>query len=124
VPGFGSPASVAGTSKGDAWWNSVDMAGSAHGGVGSSPDNDIVPGEGEVPGFGKRQRRRVRRRRRRRLTANAGGRPNGPSISSAAAVNGQGHMADSKLMIGPIFGMGLVGIVEVRAVSVACSRMA
>jgi hypothetical protein len=54
VPASGSPAPVAGASGGDAWWNSVNMAGSAHGGVGSSTDDDVVPGfsESDVPGFG------------------------------------------------------------------------
>ena len=62
---------------------------SAHHGVGSSTDNDLVPGfgEGEVPGFsngsggfgGKRKWE----------LANGGGHPNGTSMSSATAVDGQ-----------------------------------
>ena len=60
VPGVGTPASVTGTSWGDASWNSADTTGSAHGGVGSSTDTDVVPGlgEGEVPGFGRQKRKR------------------------------------------------------------------
>jgi hypothetical protein len=36
----------------------------------------------------------------------------------------KGRMADSKLMIGPIYGMGTVGGVEVQGVGVARSEMA
>ena len=36
----------------------------------------------------------------------------------------KGRMADSKLMVGPICGMGTVGAVEVQGVGVAYSGMA
>jgi hypothetical protein len=90
------------------------MAGSAHGGVGSSTDNDVVPGfgEGDVPGFG-----------------NGSGRFGGRSGSGSPCLmvlqwTAKGCMADSKLMIGPIYGMGTVGAVEVQGVGVARSGMA
>ena len=108
VPSFGGPALVAGTSGGDAWWDSVDTARTTE----WVPDNDVVAGfgEGEVPGFG-----------------------NGWAGSEAEAEVGVGswlivgvirmahrcrlplwwtaksRMADRKLMIGPICGMGPVG---------------
>ena len=115
VPGSVSPAPVAGTSGSDAWWNSVDMAGSAHGGVGSSTDNDVVPGfgEGDIPGFG-----------------NGGGGFGGRSGSGVdpwlmvLQWTAKGRMADSRLMVGPIYGMGTVGVVEVQGVGVTRSGMA
>ena len=123
VPSFGSPALVAGASGGDAWWNSVDTARTTE----WVPDNDVVPGfgEGEVPGFG-----------------------NGWAGSEAEAEAGVGswlivgvirmahrcrlplwwtaksRMADRKLMIEPIGGMGTVGAVEVQGMGVARSGMA
>jgi len=44
VPGFGSSASVVVAGAGGGWWNSADTVGGAHGGVGPSADDDIVPG--------------------------------------------------------------------------------
>ena len=101
----------------------------AHRGVGSSTDNDVVPGfgEGEVPGFG-----------------NDGGRFGGRSGSGVRSWlmvgvirmahrcrlplrwTVKGRMTDSKLMIGPICGMGTVtvGAVEVQGVGMARSGMA
>ena len=77
------------------WWNSADTVGGVHGGVGSGADDDIVPGFGgrssEVPGlrsggggFGGRAGSGSG------PMANAGGRQNGPVMSWAAAMDGQG----------------------------------
>jgi hypothetical protein len=51
--------------------------------------------------------------------ANGGGRPNGTSISSAAAVDGQGPHGRQQADDWPICGMGPVGAVEVQGVGVA-----
>ncbi len=96
VPGFGSSASVAVAGAGGGWWNSADTVGGAHGGVGPSADDDIVPGFGggggggasEVPGLGSGGGGFVGGRSG--LMANAGGRQNGPSMSSATGMDGQG----------------------------------
>ena len=67
------------------------MAGSAHDGMGSSTDNDVVPGfgEGEVPGFGNGSGGfGGGSRSGSGFMANGGGRLNGTLISSAAAVDG------------------------------------
>lgn len=92
VPGFGSSAaSFAGAGVGGAWWNSADtLGGVVHGGLGTGADDDVVPGFGgggggggfggggsEVPGFGGGM-------------ASTGGYQNGPSMSSAAVMDGQG----------------------------------
>jgi polyadenylation factor subunit 2 len=94
VPGFGSSASVAVAGAGGGWWNKADTVGGAHGGVGPGADDDIVPGFGgggggsEVPGLGSGGGGFVGGRNG--LMANAGGRQNGPLMSSATGMDGQG----------------------------------
>ena len=97
VPGFGSSAaSNTGAGVGGAWWNSTDtLGGVAHGGMGIGADDVVVPGFGgggggfggggsEVPGFGGGGGSGSG------SMANVGGHQNGPSMLSAAVMDGQG----------------------------------
>ena len=81
----------------------------------SARNNDVVPGfgEGNIPGFGNGGSR-------------FGGRSRSRSgfMANGAIGTARGHMTDSKLMIGAIYGMGMVGSMEVQGVGMAHSGMA
>ena len=105
APAVSSSASVVGAGAGGGWKNSTDNMGDAHGGVSPGADDNAMPdfnsgGNGFGGGGGSGSE----------LMANTGVRLNGPSLSSAAAVDGR--MAGSKLMT------GLIGRVEAKVEAV------
>jgi hypothetical protein len=101
VPGFGSSPSIAGAGSGGAWWNSIDTSGGVHGRAGPGAD-DVVPvfggggsgiggGSNEVSGLGSDGSGFGGGvGGGSGLIANAGGRPNGPSMSALAALDHPG----------------------------------
>jgi hypothetical protein len=95
VPSFGSSTSIAIAGAGGGWWNSADTVGGMHSGVGPGADDDIVPrfsggsSGSKVPRLGSGGGG-FRGRGGSRLMANAGGCQNGPSMSSATGMDGQG----------------------------------
>ena len=88
VPGFGSPALVAGTSGGDAWWNSVDTARSAEWVPVRTTISCLDLMKAKYSGSVMAAASSEAKGSGSELMANGGGRPNGTSMSSAAAVDG------------------------------------
>jgi hypothetical protein len=99
VSGFARSASVVGAGAGGGWKNSTDNMGGAYGGVSPGADDNDMPGfngggNGSRGGGGSGSG----------LMANAGVRRNGPSMSSAAVVDGR--VAGGMLMTGLIYWQG------------------
>jgi hypothetical protein len=89
VPGFGSPALVAGASGGDAWWNSVDTARTAEWVPVRTTTSCLDSVKAKYLGSVMAAAGSEAKGGRSGFMANGGGRPNGTSMSSATAVDGQ-----------------------------------